>query len=316
MSNDFGNGLVILDDDFNVICVNEIFKKMYPDIKIGKSCYELLYCDGNNKKNKENFLKHLEQKFFGSHISNIEIEGHGKCYCIIIDPNKEEQNYEISDNPQKLYENSILWNNALNNMPNGYYCYIDKKDLPIIYVSDRFCEILGYTREEISRLFDNKMVNMIHHEYKDEFYNFVGFLKRNESTGKYTESVYRIKSKEGYIWVLDSTKLIYEGDRRIYQSAITDITSYIEDKQKNNENLLKIESKIGQYKKAIISGASSIYEVNVTKDILENVSFFEDGKEYSASEIFDVTVPCKYSWYISKISEKMLSKDKKKVLKS
>ena len=49
-------------------------------------------------------------------------------------------------------------------MPGGYHRCARTKDFDFTYISSRFLEIFGYSRQQIKDLFDNKFINMIHPE--------------------------------------------------------------------------------------------------------------------------------------------------------
>ena len=63
---------------------------------------------------------------------------------------------------KKLEEQNILSQATINQMPGGYHRCSLEEGHPFLYISDRFLSILGWTREEIKTIFDNKFDNMLH----------------------------------------------------------------------------------------------------------------------------------------------------------
>ncbi len=124
---------------------------------------------------------------------------------------------------------------TIENMPGGYYRCVAEEGYPFLYVSDRFCEIFGWTREEIKSEFDNKFINMIHPDDIEATAEYVKLL--NQSSNKnVVDTIYRMSGKNGYIWVSDSTSLVTVGDEMFYQGTLTDITNFVV-KRKSEEEL-------------------------------------------------------------------------------
>lgn len=82
--------------------------------------------------------------------------------------------------------------------PGGYYQCQKGDPMRLIYASDRFLELLGYTREELERLFKGQLKNMIHPEDYHRLKEKAAGLKENQDL---TGEEFRILSKKGYIWV-------------------------------------------------------------------------------------------------------------------
>lgn len=109
-----------------------------------------------------------------------------------------------------------------NSIPVGYHRCSDTPDYDFLYVSNRFLDMLGYTRSEIKELFDDKFSNMIHPD--DRARMFDG--ERNHSTNR-TDDIsfeYRIKSKNGYMWVMDQTSYMADMNPPCFQGVIMDVT--------------------------------------------------------------------------------------------
>lgn len=152
--------------------------------------------------------------------------------CIDITEIMQAQDQLKENNEMLARQNQEL--DFLNNrMPSGYHRCADTPDYDFLYISNRFLEIFGYTRQEIKELFDDKFVNMLHPQDREMARNGVEDIK---DTGRLNSFKYRMLGKNGYLWVVDQTCMLeYEG-KRFFQGAIADITETVE--LQNHLNLL------------------------------------------------------------------------------
>ena len=116
---------------------------------------------------------------------------------------------------------------ALENIPGGFHQCALEEGYPFLYMNERFLEILGWTKEEIEEQFDNKFTNLMADEYRDLVDNFVARILEGSSAKETKRQIYRLKSKNGLIWVSDATNLVREGDYTFLQGIITDINDYV-----------------------------------------------------------------------------------------
>ena len=73
--------------------------------------------------------------------------------------------------------------NFLNNdMPGGYHRCAKNRDFDFTYISNRFLEIFGYTRNQIKELFDDKFMNMVHPDDRDRVMRGADILTGSEGT--------------------------------------------------------------------------------------------------------------------------------------
>ena len=98
----------------------------------------------------------------------------------------------------------------------GYHRCSLEDGYPFLYVSLKFQEIFGWSKEEIETRFDNKFMNMVHPEDRslDLFH-----------------SVFRLLGKDGYHYVSESVEK--EGNS-ILHGHISDVTEFIREKEQNN----------------------------------------------------------------------------------
>ena len=145
---------------------------------------------------------------------------------------------EFIDRHSELERLNKLSQSTLENMPGGYHRCAAEEGFPFLYISDRFCEMFGWTREEISTEFDNKFINMLHPDDVETSMDYVGRLENNSDTNV-IDAIYRMRGKNGYIWVSDATSLVTVGNESFYQGTLTDISDFI-DKRKNLDEMREI----------------------------------------------------------------------------
>ena len=77
------------------------------------------------------------------------------------------------------------------------------------------------------------------------------------------------------------------------------------------ESLQKALFYESQYRSAIISGAISYYDANLTKDLIETDVYYRDenGKLNSSLKLVGLTAPCKFSEFINRWIERFIDKD-------
>lgn len=66
------------------------------------------------------------------------------------------------DNEVRLNHLTI---NEISQCMDGYHRCLMNEGYPFLYVSQKFLELLGWTKKELANHFDNKFLNMIHGIY-------------------------------------------------------------------------------------------------------------------------------------------------------
>ena len=98
----------------------------------------------------------------------------------------------------------------------GYHRCSLEDGYPFLYMSLKFQEIFGWSKEEIETRFDNKLMNMVHPEDREiDLFN----------------SVFRMLGKDGYHYVSES---IEKEGNSILHGHISDVTEFIREKEQNN----------------------------------------------------------------------------------
>ncbi len=144
---------------------------------------------------------------------------------------------DFVERQNELEKQRLLNESTLENMPGGYHRCANAEGYPFLYVSDKFLEIFGWTREELKTEFDNKFINMLHPDDRNLTNDYVERIKQKANIKRDAHEIYRMRAKSGYLWVTDATTMVTVGDNIFYQGSITDISSYIEQQEKDKKLL-------------------------------------------------------------------------------
>ena len=143
--------------------------------------------------------------------------------CTDISETMEAQRLLMESNSDLKRKNEEL--NFLNNdMPGGYHCCAKNEDLDFIYISNRFLQISGYTRQQVSKQFDDKFMNMVHPDDRERVMEGVRALSRSEAP---YNMEYRMKTSCGYIWVIDQTRQARYDGNDFFQGVVLDVTELV-----------------------------------------------------------------------------------------
>lgn len=157
----------------------------------------------------------------------IETEDHRLAilsFCMDITEIMEHQ-HELTKQVNILSEQNreLLYLN--NQLPGGYHRCADTPTYDFLYISNRFLDMFGYTRAEIRELFDDKFMNMVHPDDRERMDRQVKALCGADCL---VNAEYRMKAKNGYIWVIDQTsKAEYNGEV-FYQGSVVEVTETVQ----------------------------------------------------------------------------------------
>lgn len=167
---------------------------------------------------------------------------------------------------KKLEEQNMLSQATIDNIPGGYHrCSLEVGN-PFLYISDRFLTILGWTREEIKTIFDNKFDNMLHPDDRNLSTDYTARILDTCGHGFTQDQIYRLLGKDGCHWVTDATTLVKSGNQTFFQGNITDITDFVKAKEKE-EKELEDSNRILNERNRILSALSRDYTTVLLCDL-------------------------------------------------
>ncbi|MBQ8012203.1 MAG: response regulator [Oscillospiraceae bacterium] len=112
--------------------------------------------------------------------------------------------------------------------PGGYHCCKKEEGYPFKEITQQFCDMLGYTRQEIEDLFDNKLVNMVVPEDRSK----LSMAHDLKEVGDTMNIHYRIMTKDrDIIWVKGNVRLSEFGGECFYQATLVEITAEMKTQQ-------------------------------------------------------------------------------------
>lgn len=172
-----------------------------------------------------------------------------------------QENNDMTDRPERretLEQQNSLSESMLKQFPGGYHRCLADEGLTFLYVSDCFLHILGWTEEELKVNFNNRFIELVHPDDRAKFCDYVSSINGSDTKDPYTDCIYRLKGKDSYRWVTDTSVMVKTGDRAFYQCVISDITPFIEYKE-NHESKLKQALSSANMKTEVISAVSSLF---------------------------------------------------------
>lgn len=160
----------------------------------------------------------------------------------------------------------------------GYYRCSNKEGYPFLFMSDDFLNTLHWTQKEIETEFDNKLVNMLHPEDRSRLEKNRDSLKNPYKVGSCQNVIFRLKGKDGYHWVSDSYSALKQDSAPFFQGNITDVTSFMLDKEKRAEE-----------RNQMLTALTMEYSTVVMGDLMENVVVVvkHDGHMYDHGGLDD-----------------------------
>lgn len=202
---------------------------------------------------------------------------------------------------KKLEEKNMLSQATIDNIPGGYHRCSLEEGHPFLYISNRFLAIIGWTREEIRTIFDNKFDNMLHPDDRNLSSDYVTRILDTRGHGSEKDQIYRLLGKDGYHWVTDATTLVKSGNQTFFQGNITDFTDFVKAKEKKEQEI--------ELQREIIEGLGkeyfSVLAVELDKDRV--LSYRESGE--NGKIISDFCRKCGNRWskIIPSYAEMMVS---------
>ena len=193
-------------------------------------------------------------------------------------------------------------NDIMQGIPGGFFIYHAGGNEELIYANDTMLRLFRCdTMEEFQELTGNSFKGIVHPDDLERVESYIAHQISNSLQAlDYVE--YRIIRKDGEIcWVEDFGHLVHdetEGD--IFYVFISDITERVQrldrERTSHQEMIDAASSRERQYMKAITSDAIAIYEVNLSKDLMEGKACrFVGDKEITIAEDMGFSMPRRYS---------------------
>ena len=184
---------------------------------------------------------------------------------------------------KKLEKQNMLSQATIDQMPGGYHRCSLEEGHPFLYISDRFLAILGWTREEIKTKFHNKFDNMLHPDDRNLSADYTARILDTCGHGFTQDQIYRLLGKDGYHWVTDATTLVKSGNQTFFQGNITDITDFVKEKEKKEQEL-EDSNRILNERNRILSALSRNYTTVLLCDLKQDTFEVVKGDTFTHND--------------------------------
>ncbi|MCH5261225.1 MAG: PAS domain-containing protein, partial [Lachnospiraceae bacterium] len=196
-------------------------------------------------------------------------------------------------------------NDIMQGIPGGFFIYRANGNEELIYVNDAMLHLFRCeTKEEFQELTGNSFKGIVHPDDLERVEAYIAHqIEGDPRALDYVE--YRIVRKDGEIcWVEDFGHLVHdetEGD--VFYVFISDITERIKkldrERIRHQKMIDEASSRERQYMTAITSDAIAMYEVNLSKDLMEGkATRFKGDEEISIAEDMGFSMPSRYSEFM------------------
>ena len=184
------------------------------------------------------------------------------------DTNKDSINNNASD----------LIKEMMMNIPGGVIRYENNYDKKVTLVSDNMLEILGCSKDEFHKKYNDCINNIFLSEDENKIVLF-GF--NNEKHDKFESQIITYNNRKKWVSV-NLNKLVNENGVEEIYAIFTDIDEY-----KMNQESIKIENEM--FKRILNKNADIMFEYDVKKDIItfNNIRNFDELKENKVKDFIE-----------------------------
>lgn len=160
---------------------------------------------------------------------------------------------------KKVREASLELKHITNSIHAGFVNFDLAHNYEIIYASNGYYDIIGYSKEEIQRELENSVITLVHEDDADKF----KALSDGFNNGEYIQKEVRMITKDGSVmWILINGNYIEDKDGNHTLSAVLiDIT---ESKQMQERLLLEEE----RYRVAAEISNDILFEYEISNDLM------------------------------------------------
>jgi PAS domain S-box-containing protein len=147
---------------------------------------------------------------------------------------------------------SDISNQVAEDTPGGFFIYSAQEDDQFFFVGENMLKMLGYTREEFEKKFQNRFRFMVYE--KDREATLKSITEQIAVNGRYDKVDYRIEKRDkSIIWVHDEGHYVVDKDNRPwFYVTINDMSELVEEQDK----LRKENARLGAIIRSIPVGLS------------------------------------------------------------
>ncbi len=167
---------------------------------------------------------------------------------------------------KELETKSAVSDYLFQNLPGGYIRCSTGDGFPFLYLGERFLNMLGWTKEEIRTRFHNQFANLICPDDLQTTRDYIDRVLTDRLNRPYEDVIYRLLSKNGYLWISDTTVKVTVAGETFLHCIISDIRHFISEKEKGELELHRsVEAARERYE--IIKALGSVYQELIVLDL-------------------------------------------------
>jgi diguanylate cyclase (GGDEF)-like protein/PAS domain S-box-containing protein len=168
---------------------------------------------------------------------------------------------------KRIAEAALELSQITNSIHAGFLNFILNNNYEIIYASKGYYDIIGYSKEEVQKEYENSAISFVFQEDRDKF----NILSEGLNNGDYIQKEVRLITKEGKkIWILlNGNYSVDKNDNHMISAVLVDIT---ESKQMHERLLLEEE----RYRVATEISNDILFEYDIDEDLMKFVDKYRD----------------------------------------
>lgn len=132
----------------------------------------------------------------------------------------------------------------IRNVPGGFHiCQSSReKGFPLVYMSQRFLDILGWTKKDIAERFNNKYIRLV---YPADWRSGIRYKSdKDKAYHMQGDNVFRMLGKDGYHWVSGTAKEVEMNGHKYIVGNIFDINNDVQREEKLKRDLQAREAEL------------------------------------------------------------------------
>ncbi len=249
MKRKFDTGMYVVDEDYTIVNFNEAMAAMYPEVRVGDTCYRALAMLDKPcpvcplRVDNALFYNPLRREWIYANAAQMKDPQGGERYHVqfqIRQKVTETGRVIIQSEDMDGHIRDLSGGDA-DACAIGGYC---EAGSPLCYVNDAMVRLLGYdSPEDLIRSVDGLVSNTIH---PDDLERVTRDLTRCALRGGHFETTYRIHHKNGsWNWVVCRGKRVTDRSGNLVMlSVISDMSRFVSRQstlRAENEKLLRQE---------------------------------------------------------------------------
>lgn len=184
---------------------------------------------------------------------------------------------------RELEDRGALTDYLFKRLPGGYIRCAMEEGLPFLYISERFLSILGWTEEEIRTRFDNKFINLVCPDDHVVIQAYTERILHDEREQSFEDEIYRLRGRDGWRWVSDTTVKVTAPGQTFFQCIISDVSRFILEREQREAELQR-SLKAAEERYEIIRALGAVYQelsvIDLKKRTYTVVSGYGSSRQY------------------------------------